>query len=66
MQPESCHHARDPFAQGLGPYMEIPDKREVAIFLSNDSVAGLMVREREEVAHFLQRDRHVQLPTNRR
>src|SRR5207245_9737801 len=21
MQPESCHHARDPFAQGLGPYM---------------------------------------------
>ena len=26
MQPESCHHARDPFAQGLGPYTEIPVK----------------------------------------
>ena len=24
MQPESCHHAQDPFAQGLGPYTEIP------------------------------------------
>jgi hypothetical protein len=24
MEPESCHHAQDPFAQGLGPYMEIP------------------------------------------
>src|ERR1035437_6312215 len=27
MQPVSCHHAQDPFAQGLGPYMEIPDQR---------------------------------------
>src|SRR6266852_1671984 len=26
MQPVSCHHARDAFAQGLGPYMEIPVK----------------------------------------
>ena len=26
MQPVSCHHAQDPFAQGLGPYMEIPAK----------------------------------------
>ena len=26
MQPESCHHAQDPFAQGLGPYTEIPAK----------------------------------------
>src|ERR1700722_5588258 len=25
MQPESCHHAQDAFAQGLGPYTEIPD-----------------------------------------
>ncbi len=24
MQPVSCHHAQDPFAQGLGPYTEIP------------------------------------------
>ena len=26
MQPESCHHAQNPFAQGLGPYTEIPAK----------------------------------------
>jgi len=26
MQPVSCHHAQDPFAQGLGPYTEIPAK----------------------------------------
>jgi pimeloyl-ACP methyl ester carboxylesterase len=24
MQPESSHHAQDSFAQGLGPYTEIP------------------------------------------
>src|SRR5208282_110346 len=28
MQPVSCHHAQDPFAQGLGPYTEIPVNME--------------------------------------
>ena len=32
MQPESYHHARDPFAQGLGPYTEIPVKKKVTRF----------------------------------
>src|SRR6202040_178324 len=43
MQPESCHHAQDPFAQGLGPYTEIliaedsPDNRLViAAYLRNE------------------------------
>src|SRR5208282_2866374 len=37
MQPVSCHHAQDPFAQGLGPYMEIPVYPRVA-----ESVADCM------------------------
>src|SRR6202035_3222179 len=40
MQPESCHHPQDPFAQGLGPYMEIstetrtPGMRRVLLALA--------------------------------
>jgi D-alanyl-D-alanine dipeptidase len=34
MQPESCHHAQDPFAQGLGPYTEILVKSVAPSLLS--------------------------------
>ena len=31
MQPESSHHAQDSFAQGLGPYTEIPVETRVSL-----------------------------------
>jgi hypothetical protein len=51
MQPESCHHAEDAFAQGLRPYMEIPaelNKRSTELSRSRATYIEFATDERME------------------
>ena len=59
MQPESCHHAQDPFAQGLGPYREIPawtqNSADTSVCQLPGMNARLIWREKMEIPHHMKK-----------